>query len=512
MKLAWFAGVDWGSQQHQACVLDAVGKVLGERAFEHGGQGLAEMADWLLSFASGEAGEAGEVGVAIETPRGPVVESLMERGFAVHSMNPKQLDRFRDRFSPAGAKDDRRDARVLASALRTDPHCLRQLEPTDPKVIELREWSRLREDLTRERTRLANRMREQLWRYYPQFLAALDDDVATPWALDLWRRLPTPTAAQRVREATLARVLKQHCIRRIDAATLRGRLRAPAIRVAPGTAEAVAAHIRLVTERLALVNRQLAHARSQLDLLVRQFAEAAPAEDPNAPAEADPGPSKEPADAAILLSLPGIGTGVLATLLAEGSDAVRRRDYHALRCLCGVALVPRRSGKSLIVSRRLAAHDRLRDAAYHSGPASPPNAIRPAVPSIRRYEVAATDTPAPCARWPTACSTSPAQCCATAPVSTRTVSGLPLREPGSAARSFGVRMAHGRRSQPGRHTWPRPGVVDGAPRQRSGSQASHLQAVERGPAFPAGPQGLLARLVAAVIRRTGAQRGTREAG
>ena len=140
-------------------------------------------------------------------------------------------------------------------------------------------------------------MREQLWRYYPQFLAAIDDDVATPWALDLWRRLPTPTAAQRVREATLARVLKQHCIGRIDAATLRGPLRAPAIRVAPGTAEAAAAHIRLVTERLALVNRQLAHARSQLDLLVRQFAEAAPAEDPNAPAEADPGPSKEPAAA-----------------------------------------------------------------------------------------------------------------------------------------------------------------------------------------------------------------------
>ena len=38
----------------------------------------------------------------------------MERGFTVHSINPKQLDRFRDRISPAGAKDDRRDARVLA--------------------------------------------------------------------------------------------------------------------------------------------------------------------------------------------------------------------------------------------------------------------------------------------------------------------------------------------------------------------------------------------------------------
>ena len=67
---------------------------------------------------------------------------------------------------------------MLASALRTDPHCLRQLEPTDAAIVELREWSRLSEDLTRERVRLANRMRAQLWRYYPQLLDAVDDDVA----------------------------------------------------------------------------------------------------------------------------------------------------------------------------------------------------------------------------------------------------------------------------------------------------------------------------------------------
>ena len=362
MKLAWFVGVDWGSQTHQACVIDVAGKLLGERAFEHGGQGLSEMADWVVSFA---AGAADQVGVAIETPRGPVVESLMERGLAVHAINPKQLDRFRDRLSPAGAKDDRRDARVLASALRTDPHCLRRLEPADPAIVELREWSRISEELTRERTRQANRMREQLWRYYPQLLAATSDEVAAPWALDLWRRLPTPAAAQRVREATLAKLLQQHRIRRVDAATLRERLRAPAVRVAPGAAEAAAAHVRLLAERLVLINRQLGHARRQLDRLVHQLAEPASADDPDMPAEAEPASSNAPSDAAILLSLPGVGTGVLATLLAEGSDELRRRDYDALRCPCGVAPVTRRSGKSLLVTCRLAAHDRLRDAAYH---------------------------------------------------------------------------------------------------------------------------------------------------
>ena len=97
--------------------------------------------------------------------------------------------------------------------------------------------------------------------------------------------------------------------------------------------------VRLVAERLALINRQLDHVRRQLDRLVRQLTEAAPVDASTASVEAEPAASNTPADATILLSLPGIGTGVLATLLAEGSDALRRRDYHALRCLCGVAPV-----------------------------------------------------------------------------------------------------------------------------------------------------------------------------
>ena len=96
-----------------------------------------------------------------------------------------------------------------------------------------------------------------------------------------------------------------------------------------------------------------------------KLTEAAPADALTASAEAEPASSNTPADATILLSLPGIGTDVLATLLAERRGARRRRDYHALRCRCGVAPVTRRAGKSPLVVRRLAAHDRLRDAAYH---------------------------------------------------------------------------------------------------------------------------------------------------
>ena len=349
---SWFVGIDWASETHHVCVLDVHGDKLGERGFLHGGAGLAEMAAWILGLTK-TAAEA--VNVAIEVPHGPVVESLIEHGFTVYAINPKQLDRFRDRFSPAGAKDDSRDAQVLADALRTDPRCLRRLASADPMVIELREWSRIAEDLTQERTRLANRVREQLWRYYPQCLD-ITDDIAANWFLDLWALMPTPDKARRVREATVARLLKRHRIRRIDAAGVLDRLRAPPVIVAAGTAEAAIAHITTVAARLSLVNRQLREAHDRLDHLTRHLA---------ASGDFAPGQNVEQRDVTILASLPGVGRIVLATLLAEAFDPLQRRDYHALRCLCGVAPVTKRSGKSRIVIRRLAAHRRLCDAVYH---------------------------------------------------------------------------------------------------------------------------------------------------
>src|SRR4028119_850606 len=85
----WFAGVDWGSEKHQACFTDAGGTVVGERAFAHDGAGLVAMCDWLVSMA----GHPGTVAVAIEVPHGPVVDALLDRGFAVHAINPKQPTR-----------------------------------------------------------------------------------------------------------------------------------------------------------------------------------------------------------------------------------------------------------------------------------------------------------------------------------------------------------------------------------------------------------------------------------
>jgi len=169
--------------------------------------------------------------------------------------------------------------------------------------------------------------------------------------------VPTPAKAARIRESTLERILKRHRIRRVTAAEVLRTLRQPALRVAPGTAEAASAHIRAVGERLRLVNRQIREAHQRLDALCAELAGDG--------GERPPGQEPEQRDATILRSLPGVGRIVLATLLAEAAEPLRRRDYHALRALSGVAPVTRRSGKRCIVVRRQACQTRLRDAVYH---------------------------------------------------------------------------------------------------------------------------------------------------
>jgi transposase len=264
----WYAGVDWATESHHVLITQGDGRKIGEKVFTHGGEGLAAMAAWLLA-ASGPA-EPGQIHIAIEVPHGPVVETLIERGFSVWAINPKQMDRFRDRFTLAGAKDDSRDAEVMASALRTDPRCFRRLEPLDPVVVELREWSRITEDLRAELNRLTNRLRAQLWRYFPAMLE-LESDLAATWLLDLWEVVPTPAKAGRVRTTTIAKLLKRHRIRRFDAAQVRDVLRKPPVTVAAGTIEAACAHITTLIARIRLLNQQIGEAHHQLDTLTARL-------------------------------------------------------------------------------------------------------------------------------------------------------------------------------------------------------------------------------------------------
>ena len=123
-QFQYLVGIDWATESHEVCVLDSERQILEEKQIEHSGSGIAQLIELLLKQSGGRPEL---VAIAIETPRGAVVEALVERQFAVYSLNPKQMDRFRDRHpvpgaKVPGAKDDSRDAFVMADSLRTGLH------------------------------------------------------------------------------------------------------------------------------------------------------------------------------------------------------------------------------------------------------------------------------------------------------------------------------------------------------------------------------------------------------
>jgi len=352
----FWVGIDWGSETHHVCVLDERRERVMERAVAHSAKGLRELVEELLSL-----GPSSSIGVAIETPRGAVVEALIERAIAVYAINPKQLDRFRDRHTAAGAKDDRRDAFVLAHSLSTDTHCFRRVVLGDALLVQLRELTRLHEDLAHERTMLANRLGDQLRRYFPQVLE-LGSIYDEPWLWALLRRAPTPAQAKRLSLAKVGSILTAHRIRRLTPEQVRQVLSSDALPVAPGVTQAAVMHVTALLARLRLVHNQ----DSTCDKRMKQLLDglcATPAKD------APDDKKREHRDAAVLRSLPGVGTIVSATMLSEASQALAARDYASLRALSGIAPVTRasgkRTGKQASVSMRYACNTRLRNALHH---------------------------------------------------------------------------------------------------------------------------------------------------
>jgi transposase len=347
----WCVGIDWGGAEHAFCIVDAQGQVRGTRMVAHTVADVHDAVAWVIDV-TGAAPSA--IGVAIETTRGALVETLLERGFAVWAINPKQLDRFRDRFTASGAKDDRRDALVAADSLRTDRRAFRRLRIDDPEVIQLRDASRLLEELEGDVRRLANRLREQLYRVHAAWLE-LSPAADDPWLWTVLADAPHPDRWARLPARRVAAALRAHRIRRLAVDAVVRTLQAPRLSVAPGVADAVSTRIPALVAQLQTAHHHRAVAERHVDALLAAVSM------PSGESE-----SREHRDAEILQSLPGVGRMVAATMLAEAGDLLAARDYGTLRTYGGAAPVTKRSGKrSFTVHIRYACHTRVRQALFH---------------------------------------------------------------------------------------------------------------------------------------------------
>jgi len=327
-----FAGIDWATADHVACVVGMAGRVIDRFSAAHDKAGI----DALISRLR----RGGVSEVAIERADGVLVEALLAAGLTVVVITPRQVKNLRARYGAAGAKDDRFDAFVLADTLRTDRARLRPLIPDAPATLTLRAAVRARKDLVAHRVAACNQLRAHLAVAFPAAVG-LFCDLDSPISLAFLARFGSQDAAP-LDEQAIAAWLKTIPVRGRPApvSVLCARLRA-----APGGATGAdgAAQAGITAALTATVTMLAAQAKTLENGIGIQLA-------------AHP-------DAHIFTSLPRAGTLRAARLLAEIGDCRSRfPDPQALAALAGVVPVTRQSGTHLSHAFRWAVSRQLRDA------------------------------------------------------------------------------------------------------------------------------------------------------
>ena len=345
-----FVGIDLGQWLHQACVIDANAEFVGESGFAHSAEGLSGTVDWLLKLAN-QHGEI--IAVAIEKPHGAVVETLLESNIAVFAINPKQVDRFRDRHSMSGAKDDRRDAFVLADALRTDGHRFQRLRLPPPEITAMRGLLTTRDQLVKNHVALSSQTRDLLARCWPHLVSLAPKDKALDSffceLLQLFLEAQGTRDTSDLAPTAIQLLVKKHHIRRVQTEQILEILQQTPLRVTLATTKATSAHLKLILQQLLLVRQ---HRRDSDQLLERWFTQQRTTDEPYT-------------DTAILASFPGVGAFVLASVLSYAHDPVRLRNLDAFRSLGGIAPVTKQSGKRRQVIFRRARSQPLNNALHH---------------------------------------------------------------------------------------------------------------------------------------------------
>jgi len=332
-------GVDWADEFHQVWVSDHQGKKVAEMKVVQNAEGMADFGRWLRERKA----EGIELWAAIEKPHGRIVDFLLDHGVVVYPVNPKALDRVRDRFRMSQSKSDSFDAYVLAEFLRTDHAHLRALEPDSEPAQELKLLTRDHHRLTRQKARLLNQLQVTLKEYYPRPLEVFND-LESQIARDFLKQYPTPQALSELSRRKWNRFSKrEHHLSEARCQELWEKLSKPQLAVLEHVVRAKAQLLGVLLVQL----EGLIEAVESYSERVKSFFVSMPA-------------------AKLVETLPGgKGRTIVPMLWAELGDAKSRWEtFRHLQAEAGVVPVTKASGKSRFVQFRFSCNKQMRYAAY----------------------------------------------------------------------------------------------------------------------------------------------------
>ena len=313
-----FAGIDWASDHHDVLVLNQ--DCIKEASFraEHSFKGIETLCADLKKLAQGDLNR---IGIAIETSHGLLIAALLEAGFNVYPVNPREVE---NRRKISGAKTDPIDAKILAKMLRADYQDLRKLVPDNGLIVELRQLTRDQNSLIVAHTAVMNQFRACLLDYY-LVLVGLFTELDSPITIAFLREYPTPAEARAASIGQLAEFLKANRYPKPNenARRIYSKLHEPQLEAKPAIVRAKSRLALALAEQLQVLAKQV---KAYDKEIVRLF--------------------KTHSDNIIYSSLPGAGERLAPRMLAEWGD--NRDKFNLVRepqALAGTSPTPYQSGK-----------------------------------------------------------------------------------------------------------------------------------------------------------------------
>ncbi len=319
----FFFGIDWSSDHHDLCILNAAGSAVSQLTFPHSVAGFAQVEAERRKLNV----PAAECLVAIESAHNLLVDFLLEHDYALYIIPPQATDGYRNRQRSSKAHTDRSDAALLASILRTDLASHQRLLPNLPLTVQMARQVRFIETLRRAIQRQENQLRAILERVYPQAIG-LFSELTAQINLAFLAAYPSAQEAQSLSLAAFSAFCKaQHYTRPRLIPQHYAHLCTPSPQPDPALAQAYRAQVR----HLAQVLLPQVQARLETQHALQQLFAQHPDRD-------------------IFASLPGTGELLAPALLVKfGDHRSRFPTPAAVQALAGTCPVTAHSGKRRLV-------------------------------------------------------------------------------------------------------------------------------------------------------------------
>jgi transposase len=339
-----YIGIDWSEKKHCVHIYNRTGALVARKEVPHNQAGFAQLHRLISQVNPVPA----DCLVAIETAHNLLVDFLQEHGYAVYILAPNFVSSNRGRLGSSGAKDDERDAQLLADILRTDHGRLIRWQPDGAAVRQMRVLLGFIDDLTKQIVAQHNRLRAGLLRYYPQPVTAFSN-LQAPLVLTLLATYPDPAQFRSVSQAEFAAFCRAQRYYRADRYPLLWQqLRAEMPAADPALRPVLAQQTAMLADMLLSLVRQKQTGIQQ----VRKLFDAHP-------------------DAPIFSSIPGAGDLLAPKLLVMfGEHRERYPHRQHLPAIAGTCPVTIASGQSRVVKFRRACNRAYRTTAQQLANAS----------------------------------------------------------------------------------------------------------------------------------------------